>query len=172
MAPGYVEGWQPTVNSPKDTIIEALAKAHSVAQKVPGTFVIAADTVVFHGNRPLGKPKDRQQAQDWLKLLSDSWHQVVTAVALVNMRLDYKKALTATTAVRFRKLSGEQIDRYLDTGEYLDKAGAYGIQGMGGLLVREIRGDYFNVVGLPLYILVRLFEDAGIDLLTLAYPSR
>lgn len=118
--------------------------------------IIAADTLVYIGNDLLGKPKDEEDAREMLHTLSDSSHEVYTGVSVI-----CKGKLAARcekTTVCFRKLSEREIDEYVASGEPMDKAGAYGIQGAGTLFVKGICGDYFNVVGLPIATLFELIE--------------
>ena len=127
----------------------ALGKGKAAAA-VTGTWtpVIAADTIVVLGNKILGKPTDPDNAKDMLRQLSGNVHEVKTAAAV--FYLDKTMLQVVTTRVHFRKLTEKRIDRYVSTGEPLDKAGAYGIQGKGADLVARIEGSYDNVVGLPL----------------------
>lgn len=119
--------------------------------------VIGADTVVAIGNKILGKPKDRNDAFYMLRLLSGKWHSVFTGVTVISP--EKSKSFFVETKVKFFELSDEEIVRYIDTNEPFDKAGAYGIQGKGSLLVKKIDGDYFNVVGLPVSTLNRVLAD-------------
>ncbi len=136
----------------------ALAKALATvkilkkrAAREKGVWVLGADTVVAQGRRLLGKPKDAVQAQSMLKRLAGAWHEVVTAVALCPLNSQQKsRVFHVKTKVLFRSLSAAEISAYVASGEPMDKAGAYGIQGRAGAFVKELRGDYFNVVGLPL----------------------
>lgn len=114
----------------------------------PDRVVVAADTVVHLDAAILDKPRTREEAAAHLRALAGRWHAVTTAVCV--RRGDVATPFAVTTAVRFRALSAAEIDRYLETGEADDKAGAYGIQGAGGALVAELHGSYTNVVGLPL----------------------
>lgn len=114
----------------------------------PNGLVISADTIVHHG-RILGKPKDAGEAGEMLRDLSGKWHSVYTGVALIEPGSGRKVVDVVHTRVKFNPLEEALIDWYVASGEPLDKAGAYGIQDLGALLVEEIRGDYFNVVGLP-----------------------
>ena len=123
--------------------------------------ILTADTMVFLGDAALGKPRDRTQARSMLRALSGREHRVITALTL--RRGDRAATETETTAVRFLPLTDRVIEAYLDTGEPMDKAGAYGIQGRGVLLVEAIRGDYSNVVGLPLPRLGRMLAAFGLD---------
>ncbi|MEQ9501053.1 MAG: Maf family protein [Deltaproteobacteria bacterium] len=131
------------------------ALAHGLAEPV-----LAADTVVALGDEILGKAEDVEDAKRTLAKLSGESHVVHTAVVLaVGGEVE---ELLVTTAVRFRALSSAEIDRYVATGEPMDKAGAYGIQGEGGALVAEVRGSYTNVVGLPLEETLALLAKRGL----------
>ena len=125
----------------------ALAKASAVAGRERG-LVLAADTIVVCEGEILGKPADEGEARRMLRKLSGRWHRVYTGVALVKRArqvVDYER-----TEVAFRELSKKQIDWYVSTGEPMDKAGSYAIQGTGAALIRAVRGCYTNVIGLPL----------------------
>jgi septum formation protein len=143
----------------------ALDKARVAAARAGTGIVIAADTIVVLNNEILGKPADPADAERMLKLLSGNVHRVITGLAV--MDADTGKALTraSVTRVWFRSLAPHEITSYVDTGEPLDKAGAYGIQEHGALLVEKIDGCYFNVVGLPLSLLGELLLSFGIDVL-------
>lgn len=125
--------------------------------------LVAADTIVWMGDEALGKPVDASDAIAMLRELSGRTHHVSTGVCAVRLspsgRPLASTSFVETTDVTFWDLTEAQIRAYVDTGEPLDKAGAYGIQGAGRLLVREIKGDYFNVVGLPIARLVRVLES-------------
>lgn len=123
-------------------------KAKAVARKFPQDSVLAADTVVAQGLQVLGKPRDREEAAAMLRALSGKTHSVWTGVTL--LRSGRAVTYAVRTRVRFRRLSEEEISSYAASGEGLDKAGAYGIQGKAGDFVESLRGEYFNVVGLPL----------------------
>lgn len=125
----------------------ALRKARATAERHPGGIILAADTVVY-ADAVLGKPKDAADARRMLALLSGRWHEVHTGVCV--MRGGNARCESALTRVHFVKLSARDIDRYLETGDALDKAGAYGIQGMAGMFIDEIRGCPHNVMGLPM----------------------
>ena len=135
----------------------AHAKAQAVAKVYPQATVIAADTMVAFQGQLLGKPADRQAAQAMLEQLSGQVHQVHTGV-VVRDAAGFEQQTTVTTAVEFWPLSDALIQQYLDQGEYTDKAGAYGIQGQGALLIKGIVGDYYNVMGLPISTLYRLLQ--------------
>ena len=125
--------------------------------------VVAADTVVAVDGTVLGKPRDRAHAAEMLSALSGREHTVYTGVAV--KRGETLLVEHEATQVRFRPLTEREIDLYIQTGEPMDKAGSYGIQGYGALLVEGIRGDYFNVVGLPICRLGRMLAQVGEDAL-------
>jgi septum formation protein len=120
--------------------------------------ILAADTLVVYRHHVLGKPRDAADARRMLALLSNKWHTVVTGVCLLDRRNGRAATAAERTRVKFRVLPGEFIDRYVASGEPLDKAGAYGIQRLGALLVERIDGCYFNVVGLPLVRVAKMIE--------------
>ena len=143
--------------SPADTVKElALRKAQAVAENYEeeGDYVIlGSDTVVSIDGKILGKPHSENEARDMLESLSGREHSVFTGVALSG-RFGGKikiAADTVETKVRFGEMSEGEIEYYIKSGEPMDKAGAYGIQGIGGFFVKEIAGDYYNVVGLPIF---------------------
>ncbi len=126
----------------------ALDKCREVADKNSDSLVIGCDTVVISGGRIMGKPKDENDAFDMLNSLSGETHKVISGTAIYYSGQYH--SFGNVTEVTFKKLSNDDILGYIATGEPFDKAGAYGIQGFGSLLVKKISGDYFNVVGLPL----------------------
>ncbi|ABW19307.1 Maf family protein [Alkaliphilus oremlandii] len=129
----------------------AYQKAKDVSNKLDGDYiVIGADTIVEY-NRILGKPKDADEAYQMLKLLSGKIHRVITGFAVIDCRTKKEIVDFEVTNVYFNHLSDEEINRYIETKEPMDKAGAYGIQGKASLFVSKIEGDYFNVVGLPIF---------------------
>ncbi|KPJ50247.1 MAG: hypothetical protein AMJ41_01665 [candidate division Zixibacteria bacterium DG_27] len=134
-------------------------KATEVTRYFPKHVVLGADTVVVLKEQILGKPKDRDDAFRMLSQLSGRTHAVHTALAIEIRKLDFKRSDYETTKVKFKKLTPEDIDNYIISGEPMDKAGAYGIQGLGHFLVRSISGPLDNVVGLPLARLARLLEE-------------
>ena len=140
----------------------ALEKGMDVACKNQGELVIAADTIVVLDDMILGKPKDESDAYNTLNSLSGREHQVVTGISLINLADNKKVVDYVVSKVKFKNLSEKLILDYLKTGEFQDKAGAYGIQGYGALLVDEIKGDYFNIVGLPISklndLLIKYFD--------------
>ncbi|MFA5657913.1 MAG: Maf family protein [Oscillospiraceae bacterium] len=135
---------------------EIIAVKKAQAIDALDSLVIACDTVVILENKLLGKPRDDNQAKQMLSLLSGRVHNVMTGVCLKFNEKSY--SFTQKTSVEFYSLTESEIDTYIKTGEPLDKAGGYGIQGKGGLFVRQINGDYYNVVGLPVSRLKREIE--------------
>lgn len=131
----------------------AVQKAKAISTLYPNDLVIGCDTAVIVDDTILGKPKDIKDAENMLRLLSGKEHFVITGCALIKNGLSM--SFSQTTSVNFYPLTDEEIKKYLQTNEFADKAGGYGIQGKGGLLIRCIEGDYFNVVGLPVARLKR-----------------
>lgn len=143
----------------------AVKKAMAVADGRENAIVIAADTVVALDDEILGKPKNEDEAKAMLHRLSGREHIVITGIGIADTASGRTLSATEQTIVYFHPLTEEEIDAYVASGEPLDKAGAYGIQGKGSLLVRKIDGDYFNVVGLPLGKLYRLLLNVDADIL-------
>ena len=145
-----------------EVYVERLArdKATSVASVRPGAVVLGGDTVVTLDGQILGKPSGPEDAEAMLCRLAGRTHHVASGLALALPSGDVRSGVS-TTEVTFRHFSAEFAHAYVATGEPLDKAGAYGIQGLGAALVTEIRGDYYCVVGLPVALLLRLFEESG-----------
>ncbi len=143
----------------------ALDKARVVAGRTMEGIIIAADTIVVLDKMILGKPADTADAERMLSQLSGRKHQVITALALIDAATGRTLTNAAVTSVWFRNITQKEISAYVSSGEPLDKAGAYGIQEKGGLLVQKIEGCYFNVVGLPLSLLAEMLREFGISLL-------
>lgn len=138
----------------------ALAKADFVACGNPDAFVLGADTVVVLDGGILGKPSDADDASRMLGLLSGRTHEVITAFTLVGSGSRREEAVR--TRVSFREIDEETIGRYVESGEPMDKAGAYAIQGLGGSLVDKVEGSYTNVVGLPVAEVLNVFMRCGV----------
>ena len=138
----------------------AREKAAASAQRDPGLITIGADTIVVINRKVLGKPADAADAARMLALLSGREHTVITAVAVSRGRK--LRSAVEEVRVKFRRLRGDEIDAYIATGEPMDKAGSYGIQGYGATIVERIDGDYFSVMGLPLVRVVGLLRDVGV----------
>ena len=135
----------------------ALGKAEAAARRNPALLVLGADTAVVIESEILGKPRDESDARRMLRLLSGRWHDVLTGVALVRREGDGCRVVAhEKTEVRFGAMSDAEIDRYVKSGEPMDKAGAYAVQGGAALFIEEIRGDYWNVVGLPVRLVYKL----------------
>lgn len=141
----------------------ALEKARTVARSRPGAVVLGSDTEVVLDGQPLGKPADRADAERMLQALSGRSHSVMTAVALVQGRREAVRLVE--TKVHFRPLSEAEIQAYWETGEPADKAGAYGIQGLGAIFVERLDGSYSGVVGLPLFETAELLKEFEIAVL-------
>lgn len=133
--------------------------AREKARAVPGTLVLGADTIVVLDDEILEKPQDPDDAVQMLRRLQGRRHEVITAVCLLADGTTHEAA--DTTAVYFRPMSDEQLRGYVATGEPMDKAGGYGIQGYGAALVERIEGDFFGVMGLPVRLVIDLLEEAG-----------
>ena len=142
----------------------AQRKAEAVASRVQGRVVLGADTIVFIDNHVLGKPADEEAARGMLRLLSGREHQVLTAICLINPGADSNRTQTRVirTMVSFAALSDAEIDWYSTSGEPLDKAGAYAVQGLASRFVTRIDGSYSNVVGLPVADVYDLCKSAGL----------
>ena len=163
LSPDVDEAVEPGLSPARMVEALSLRKAQAAAGRAGADdLIIAADTVVALDGRVLGKPRDQEEAFAMLSALSGREHRVYTGVTV----LGGGQAATEheETAVAFRALSPEEIRDYIATGEPMDKAGAYGIQGVGALLVQGIRGDYCNVVGLPLFRLGRMLSGFGVKL--------
>lgn len=143
----------------------AYKKARGVACNHTDGIIIGADTIVVINESILGKPSSEHEAKLMLAKLSGRWHSVFTGLAVID--LDSKVVLTdfVESKVKFRKLSKSEIDNYVKTGEPLDKAGAYGIQEKGALLVEKINGCYYNIVGLPVFKLKEMLSKVGVEIL-------
>ena len=150
----------PEVRRPVETPVDYVERlAREKAMSVPGRLVLGADTTVVIRDEILEKPTDASDALRMLQKLQGRTHQVVTSVALVADEVIHQA--TDVTNVMFRKLSDDFLEAYVGTGEPMDKAGAYGIQGFGAALVERIDGDFFSVMGLPLRLVLELLERAG-----------
>ena len=137
----------------------ARAKAEAAALRSPDSLIVGADTTVVIGDQILEKPDDHHDARRMLRQLSGHWHKVLTGVAIINaseLRVAYE-----TTEVKFAVMSQDEIDWYVSSGEPMDKAGAYAIQGRGARFIEGIRGDYFNVMGLPVRLLYEMVRESS-----------
>lgn len=152
--------------APEDVVAEySRKKADSVIPRCQNdAVIIAADTIVWHDGYILGKPSDEADALRMLSGLSGTWHSVYTGLTVRHG--DQVITQEEITSVKMRDLNEDIIRRYIKTGEPMDKSGAYGIQGMGSILVERVDGDFFNVMGLPLYRLSLMLDSLGIDLMS------
>lgn len=149
----------------RQTEILAERKAQAAAREVAEGLVIGADTLVVCGGKTLGKPADAAEAEKMLNFLQGKEHEVFTGLAVVEKPSLRAAVAHERTMVKFKPLAAGQIRRYVATGEPLDKAGAYAIQGLGAVFIEGIRGCYFNVVGLPLALLAQMLQEFGVDIL-------
>jgi septum formation protein len=162
--PANLDERQLAYEPPRSYVIRmAESKAAHLAQQYPDAFVLGADTIVVLDNDILGKPSDIQAARQMLRRLSGRQHTVITGLALLHQRQQFKRLDTVSTLVRFRPLLPADIEAYAATGEPLDKAGAYAIQGGAAAFVVSVDGCYTNVVGLPLWRTAALLRSAGLS---------
>ena len=147
---------------PRETVMElSRRKALAAAAVHPGCVILAADTLVAVDDTALGKPHDTEAAFRMLHSLSGRWHQVYTGVSVVDAQGRLRSEADVTD-VHFESMSDEAIRRYITTGEPMDKAGAYAVQGIAGLWIDELRGSHTNVIGLPMALTRRLLEGCGL----------
>ncbi|NLY19639.1 MAG: septum formation inhibitor Maf [Clostridiaceae bacterium] len=157
--------------SPEEYVrIVSLKKAMDIAEKISDKdfacpVILAADTIVVIDGKILGKPETFDEAYSMLSMLSGNWHEVITGVTVIDTEDGIKQSHVEKTRVKIRSLDHENMLRYINSGEPFDKAGGYGVQALGALLVERIEGDYFNVVGLPLYKVSIMLKNAGIKTL-------
>lgn len=162
IVPSQIEERRHPHEPPGDYITRlARAKVVAVAKQREAGLVIGGDTVVVLDGELMEKPADSQQARRMLRALSGRWHAVLTGVALYDAASRRELADYEKTLVRFAQLTDREIDWYVASGEPMDKAGAYGIQGRAGMFVEEIAGNYSNVVGLPIPLVYRLARQLG-----------
>ncbi|UOE93303.1 Maf family protein [Alkalihalobacillus sp. LMS39] len=148
--------------NPSEVVVDlAYQKAADVLSRNPQAVVLGADTIVVANHQILGKPQSKEDARTMLSALSGTEHAVLTGVAIVSA--SKKELFFEETLVQFWELTDEEIEAYITTSEPFDKAGAYGIQGSGATLVKQIKGDYFSVVGLPIAKVVRTLQNFGIS---------
>ncbi len=150
-----------------EQLVEALSreKARTVARKYPDALVIAADTIGVLKGKIVGKPHSAEEASQMLQMLSGKSHQVITGFTVLDSASGKTVTRKVETQVYIRNLSSAEIESYVKSGEPLDKAGSYAIQGLGSVIVEKIIGDYYNVVGLPLNALTESLKEFGINIL-------
>lgn len=137
----------------------AFMKANDVAERVNNAIIVSADTLVFHKKNIIGKPKDARDAKRILSLLSNSKHSIFTGVCIIEMPSKKKLLRNEQTHITMKDISEEEIEAYIQSGEPMDKAGAYAIQGEGKKFIEEIDGSYSNVVGLPLELVLEMLRN-------------
>lgn len=140
-------------------------KAAAIAVKYTNALVIAADTFIVFKDHLMGKPHTKEEARRMLTLLNGKAHSVITGFTIIDTNTKKRLSRSVETKVYFRKLTVSEIEAYIKTGEPLDKAGAYAIQGIGAIIVKKIEGDYFNVMGLPLSSLTEVLKKFGVSVL-------
>ena len=158
------ETMDPAIPLEREILRVSEAKARAVQDRVrPDDLIISADTVVCVDGRRLGKPADEKEAKAMLRLLSGRTHTVVSGLCV--LRGERCETAAVHTAIHFRPLSEREIDAYIASGEPMDKAGAYGIQGLAAIFVDKLDGDYYNVMGLPLCKLAEMLNAFGVNVL-------
>jgi len=140
----------------------AAEKAKKVGALFPDKWVIGADTIVVHKGKVLGKPNSEEEAMEMLTALRGKWHKVLTGYCILNMSKQTSCKDVVETKVFIKDLTDEEIRRYIKTSEPFDKAGSYAVQGKGGFMVKEIKGSYSNVVGLPICEITDILLSLGI----------
>lgn len=142
----------------------SLKKVMAVAVENPKEFVVGADTVVVIDGKILGKPKSEVDAEKMLKSLSGKSHEVITAYTLINLEKNIKIINSVESTVYFKQISDEEIEWYIKSGEPMDKAGAYGIQGLGSIFVDKIDGDFFAIMGFPINHFIKTLNNLKIPI--------
>lgn len=154
-----------TLEMPPAELVQllALGKAQAVASKYEDAFVIGGDTIVVLDEHRLGKPHTPERAKEMLAMLRGRTHQVMTGHAVIDTATGKTKTAVSVSDVTFMSYTDEQIDRYIATGEPMDRAGAYAIQGYASLFTEKIEGDYFGILGLSVTTIADLFKEFGVD---------
>lgn len=161
----YNEAVNPSLNPRDFARFLSCKKAEAVARRYKDSIIIAADTFIVFRGKILGKPHTPRDAQEMLAMLNGKCHSVVTGYSVFDTGTGKKVSRSVQTKVWFRKMTGREINAYVTTKEPLDKAGAYAIQGLGAVFIKKIEGDFFNVMGLPLYALIESLKEFGIQVL-------
>lgn len=158
-----IEEWIDIKCSPVENVKRlAYEKAKAIGEVYEDDWILGCDTIVVYEQEILGKPKDEKDARDMLSKLSGKAHLVYTGIALYNKSQQKLIQEVVCSKVYMKNLSQEELDWYLATGESLDKAGSYGIQGFGSNFIEKIEGDYFNIVGLPVGTVYKLLKEEGL----------
>jgi len=161
----YNEAVNPSLNPRDFARFLSCKKAEAVARRYKDSIIIAADTFIVFRGKILGKPHTPREAQEMLAMLNGKCHSVITGYSVFDTGTGKKVSRSVQTKVWFRKMTGREINAYVTTKEPLDKAGAYAIQGLGAVFIKKIEGDFFNVMGLPLYALIDSLKEFGIQVL-------
>ncbi|MEL4305750.1 Maf family nucleotide pyrophosphatase [Methanococcoides sp. LMO-2] len=160
----YDEAPQSGLDATELVLHHSLFKARDVVGKYDSGIIISADTVVLCEGQVLGKPHSPEKAKEMLDSVSGKIVQAITGMTVLNIDLETEVTVSEITDVKMKKMSVEEIASYVRSGEPMDKAGAFAIQGKGAILVESIMGDFFNVVGLPLFKLGQILEDMGVHI--------
>ena len=159
------------LHNPEDAVkYLALEKARAVARKHPADAIIGTDTIIYHNGNIIGKPKDEQHARQLLKSYIGKPHAAYTGIAVIYQGKEFVDISKVT--VHFRELTDKEIDVYIATGEPFGKAGAYAYQYRGAALIHKMDGDYYAALGMPIFTLVTLLRNAGINPLTLGFNPK
>ena len=150
----------------------ARSKVQDVSKRHHRGLIIGADTIVVAGGERFGKPSGKEEARSMLRALEGRWHEVVSGISLMDCETERARSRSVTSRVHFRRLSGSEIDWYLTTADYRDKAGAYGIQGYAAMFVDRIEGCYFNIVGFPIAAFYSMCREMNVSLLDLIRSSK
>ena len=143
----------------------SLGKARAVARNHDNALVIAADTFIVFEGKLFGKPHTEAEAKGMLEIINGGAHSVITGFTIIDSGNNKTLTRSVETKVYLKKLTADEIEAYVKTGEPLDKAGAYAIQGLGSVIIEKIEGDYSNVVGLPLNVLAEILKEFGVHIL-------
>ena len=171
--PSHVPEQRQSGEAPEEYVARlSREKAAEVARRHPSEWIIAADTTVLLGDELLEKPTGPDDAKRMLATIAGRTHIVYTGVTVQNQERDYRDTRVAESEVRMLPLSARDIEWYVATGEPLDKAGAYAVQGIGAMFIDSIHGSYTNVVGLPLALLFQMLRKAGLDPLYNSVPGQ
>lgn len=155
-----------TLDLPPAELAKTLArgKALDVAERKKSGLIIGVDTFISLDGKKIGKPKDKKDAKRILRMISNRTLKIYSGIAVINAQTKEELLDHVITEVKMRKITDQEIDSYVATGEPLDKAGAFAIQGLGAVFVSRINGCYFNIMGLPLYRLTKNLQKMGVDL--------
>ncbi len=164
LSPDYEEDMTMKMSPKKLVMTLAMGKAQSIAKQHPGAIIISADTIVVLGKEVMGKPKSKQQGATMLRKLSGTKHSILTGLAIIQSGGRKQFLALSETLVYFKKLSLADINGYIATGEPMDKAGAYAIHELGGILISKVEGNYSGAIGLPIAELAQGLKKFGINI--------